>query len=408
MLNSKWKAGLLGLLCGVSVLSPVAFAGKASNRVEFVGSLFTGATQDENFNRIDQLFPTADVPASSQPQPWPNGSKIQLPAHFRSNGKPLRTRDFLRDTDTAALLVLKDGKVRFERYWLTGSPDAHWLSMSVAKSFVSAMIGIAVDEGKIGSVEDPVTKYLPNLAGSGYDGVRIKDILQMSSGVRWNEDYSDRNSDIARLGTTLATGGSFADFPAQLPREFAPGTFNRYNSTDTLVLGLLLEKATGVRIASYMREKLWGPLGATDRAYWLTDDSGTAMAFGGLNATARDYARLGELYRLNGVWHGRQVVPSDWVKSSITPDAPHLMPGVRANSDSDMGYGYQWWVPGGGDDQDFCAIGVYNQNIYVNPREHVVIVKLSASRNYGRTNDDSSWREHDHMGLFRAIARSVH
>jgi CubicO group peptidase (beta-lactamase class C family) len=162
-----------------------------------------------------------------------------------------------------------------------------------------------------------------------------------------------------------------------------------------------------MRIATYMHDRLWEPLGATSHAYWVTDDSGMAMAFGGLNATARDYARLGELYRLHGKWGNRQLVPANWVEASITPDAPHLMPGKRSNSDSDMGYGLQWWVPGGGDSQDFSAIGVYNQFIYVNPREHVVIVKLSANHDYGRVNDDSSWREHDHMAMFRALAAAA-
>ncbi|MBP6364438.1 MAG: serine hydrolase [Novosphingobium sp.] len=392
---------------GLLALAPTvpAAAQRTETRAEFVGTLFSPNEQYENFNRINELFPTDRVAPSKKAQPWRKGRPIALPAHIEAQGETLDTAQFLRETDTAALLVLKDGKIRFEQYWLTGGRNVRWLSMSVAKSFVSAMIGIAVAEGRIASISDPVTKYLPELVGSGYDGVSIKDILQMSSGVRWTEDYSDPKSDVFGLAHVMASGSSFAAFPATLSREHAPGTFNRYNSTDTLVLGMLLERATGTRLAKYMHDRLWEPLGATDEAYWLTDDHGMAMAFGGLNATARDFARIGELYRKGGRWGGRQIVPAGWVKASLTSDSSHLMPGVRASSDSEMGYGYQWWLPGFGDTQDYAAIGVYNQFIYVNPRERTVIVKLSANSNYGRTNDDRSWRGHDHFALFQALAK---
>lgn len=391
--------GLLGM-------GAALHAQPAPDRATFVASLFTERAQADNFARINQLFPVDPVAPSTHPRPWPVGPTLDLPARFAGDGGPIETARFLADTDTAALLVLVDGQIRYEHYWLSGGPHVRWISMSVAKSAVSAMIGAALAEGRIASIADPVTRYLPELAGSAYDGVAIKDILQMSSGARWTEDYADRTSDIFRLGALMATGGSFAAFPASLPRQFAPGTFNRYNSADTLVLGILLERVTGKTLAAYTAEKLWEPLGATDQAYWLTDDRGMAMAFGGFNATARDYARIGELYRLGGVSGGRQVIPTDWVHASVTPDSPHVMPGKRASSDTVFGYGYQWWVPGGADTQDFSAIGVYNQFIYVNPRAHMVIVKLSANHAYGRTNDDRSWRETDHFALFRAIASS--
>ena len=380
-------------------------AQKAETRAEFVGTLFSPNEQYENFNRISELFPVERVAASTRPQPWRTGRSIALPTQFERQGTTIDTAQFLQDTDTAALLVLKDGKIRFEQYWLTGGPDVQWLSMSVAKSFVSAMLGIAVADGRIDSIHDPVDKYLPELAGSGYAGVSVKDVLQMSSGVRWNEDYADPQSDIFRFAHVMASGSSFAAFPATLTRQHEPGTFNRYNSTDTIVLGMLLERVTGTTLAQYMQEKLWGPIGATKDAYWLTDDHGMAFASGGLNATARDFARIGELYRKGGRWGRRQVIPKAWIKASLTPDAPHLMRGMRANSDSSMGYGYQWWLPGFGDTQDYAAIGVYNQYIYVNPRDRTVIVKLSANSNYGRTNDDRSWRSHDHIALFRTLAK---
>jgi len=252
-------------------------------------------------------------------------------------------------------------------------------------------------------VNDPVTQYVPGLKGSAYDGVPIKHILQMSSGAKWNEDYSDPNSDIGRLGLVLASGGSLNAFSATLVRDKTPGTVNLYNSTDTQVLGEMLTYATGRSITDYMQEKIWEPLGMESPAYWIADGEGMEMAFGGLNATARDYAKLGELYLNGGRWGGKQIVPEAWVVASVTADAPHLE--VEA-SDFGMGYGYQWWLHDG-DQGEYSAIGVYNQFIYVNPAEELVVVKLSANNSYGMTPDESSYRENETIDFFRAIAQKL-
>lgn len=376
------------------------------NAVDFMSHLFSGAEQYSNFYRMEEIFPTNKVAKSSKPLEWSVGSTIDLPKEYRFEDKLRSTQQLLAETETSALLVIKNGQIRYENYWLTGSKDTHWLSMSVSKSVVSALYGIALADGSIQSIEDPASKYLPDLKGSAYDGVRLKDILQMSSGAYWNEDYSNPDSEIMRLAHAMASGSSFLEFVKSMKGELKPGTYNRYCSADTLVLGLVLEAATGKSLAEYTQKKLWEPLGATSDAYWMTDSAGHTMAFGGYNATARDYARLGELYRLNGKLNGKQIVPANWVKASVTPDAPHLMPGKRDNSDSTMGYGYQWWLPEGGQ-HDFSAIGVYNQFVYVSPDKQTVIVKLSASRNYAETDDESSWREHETIELFRTIAESI-
>lgn len=379
---------------------------KATNAQEFMSTLFSGEEQYSNFYRTEELLPSDKVAKSSQPIAWPQGKAVALPQHYTYEGKQLPTQALLEETDTAALLVIKDGKIRYENYRLTGAPDRHWMSMSVAKSVVSALVGIAVAEGKIKSIEDTAVTYVPALKGSGYENVSIKNILQMSSGARWLEEYGNPDSEITRLGSAMVTGSSLLEFVAKIQNELEPGTFNRYNSADTQVLGLILEAATGKSMAAYTQEKLWEPLGATHEAYWNTDNDGNAMAFAGLNATARDYARIGEAFRLNGKFNGKQIIPADWVQASITPDAPHLMPGTRANSDASMGYGYQWWLPEG-DEQDFCAIGVLNQFVCVSPKHDTVIVKLSASRNYASAGDESSWREKETIELFREIAKNL-
>lgn len=402
----RLKQVALAIMLGASTASHADTINHANNPTEWVGTLFSGSEQYSNFYRMEEIFPTDKVSKSGKPVEWPVAEAIKLPETYSYEGRTFATKDFLSQTESSALLVIKDGKIRYENYWSTGGEDKHWLSMSVSKSVVSALYGIAVSEGSIESINDPASKYLPALKGSAYDGVKLKDILQMSSGAHWNEDYSDPNSEIMRLAHAMASGSSFVDFVASIKGELTPGTFNRYCSADTLVLGLVLEAATKKSLAQYAEEKLWEPLGATQDSYWIKDNVGHTMAFGGYNATARDYARLGELFRLKGSFQGKQIVPASWVKASITPDAPHLMPGKRANSDSTMGYGYQWWIPEG-DQHDYSAIGVYNQFIYVSPDYNTVIVKLSAPRDYGNTGDESSWREHETIELFREIAKSI-
>lgn len=369
----------------------------------FFGTLFTGVEQYENFNRVSEFFPTSDLVASKQPYEFADGLITELPTTFEYDGKTVQTDDYLQGTDTSAVFVLKDGKVRFENYRLTGGREVQWLSMSVAKSFISALVGIAIEEGHIGSIEEPMTKYIPGLVGSAYDKVRIKDVLQMSSGARWNEDYSDPESDIARLGLTLASGGSLNAFSATLVRDTEPGTVSLYNSTDTQVLGQLIAEATGCSVTDYMQEKLWQPLGMESSAYWITDRVGMEMAFGGLNATARDYAKLGQLYLDGGRWNGKQIVPENWVKASVVADAAHLTVETLGYG---MGYGYQWWLMDR-DEGEYSAVGVYNQFIYVNPKQGLVIVKLSANSEYGLTNEESSFRELETVEFFRAIGNQL-
>lgn len=396
--NPSW------LCCAIVVLIGCAAPPQPDARMDFVGSLFSGAEQYENFNRLAEVFPSNRISASAEPKPFPAGDPLQLPASYTHAGSAGDTQALLRETDTAALLVIHEGKLRYESYWLTGGVDVNWMSMSVGKSFVSALVGFAVQDGLIASIEEPITRYVPELAGSAYDGVRIKDILQMSSGARWNEDYSNPDSDINRYIQVFGSGASLNDFTATLVREREPGTYNYYNSTDTQALGWLLRSVVGKSLADYAQEKLWEPLGMEHDAYWISDDSGMEMAAGGLQVTARDYAKLGELYRNGGAWHGRQLLPQAWVRASVTPDAPHVMPGL--DPAYPLGYGYQWWVPPG-EDGEFSAIGVYNQFIFVDPSRDVVIVKLSANSLYGTTPDDSSWRELETISLFRTIARAV-
>lgn len=375
-------------------------------RVTVLGTLFSGEEQYENLNRFYKFIDSSTLSPSSNPLNFKSSKTISLPSSFNFNDAVIGTENFLQRTDTSALLILQNGRIQFEKYWLTGGENVQWMSMSVAKSFISALVGIAIRDGHINNIEEAISDYVPELKNSPYNNVRIKDVLQMSSGASWNEDYSDPESDINRWAKIFALGGSFDEFIQTLSDDFKPGTRNRYNSMDTQALGMLVNRATGKTITNYMTEMLWHPMGASNEGYWLLDSEGMEMAFAGLNITARDYAKFGELYRLDGKLNGQQIVPKSWVKDSITPDGPHLTPGDNPLSDYPLGYGYQWWVPGG-DKGEFMAIGIYNQMIYVAPESNMVIVKLSANSSYGTAEDTGIASELETIEFFRAIANKL-
>lgn len=369
--------------------------------------LFTGAPQHDHFCRMKDLLDAREMLPAAQPHDWPREELIALPEAYEFDGCSRLSKKFLADTDTAALLVLVDGVIRHESYFLTGGPEVQWLSMSVAKGFISALVGIAIADGDIASIDEPISTYVPVRPGSAYDGVSIRDVLQMSSGARWNEDYHDPASDIFQLtAAAMGIGGTLDEFVARMVREITPGTVCRYNSGDTQVLGALVARATGRSVSDYMQAKLCEPLGMKSEGYWLHDSAGTELAFAGLNLTAHDFAKLGELYRNGGVWRGQQIVPSQWVRDSVTVTAPHLEPGrpLVGMQEFDLGYGYQWWIPAG-DRGEFTAIGVYNQFIYVDPASKTTIVKLSANRKYGTSTEESSDRELETIAFLRAITR---
>lgn len=365
---------------------------------------FTGVPQYENFAAIKDILPVREMPASTAPAQWPAGTAITLPKTFTLDGQTFDAQQQLADSETSALLVLQDGQLRHEQYWLTGGKDVQWLSMSVAKSWVSAVVGIAVAEGFIRSIDDPISDYIPVESGSAYDGTSIVDVLRMSSGARWDEDYSSLESDALRLAkATSLPDGSLDAFVANMTRESAPGTVCRYNSADTQALGQLIVSVTGRTLADYMHEKLVEPLGFEYPAYWILDGQGMELAFAGVNMTARDFARLGELYRNGGSWHGTQLVDADWVKESLRIGSPAQAPGnvYIADQALPVGYGFQWWLPV---PEVFAAEGVYNQHVVVDTARNATVVKLSATRKYGHKDDMVSRRED---ALIAAIMESL-
>lgn len=369
-------------------------------------ALFSGAPQYEFFAQAKNLLPVTSMAPAAVPFEFPAGPPEMLPNTFEFEGETRNVHALLGATHTSALLVLRQGRVCFEQYWLTGGREVQWISMSVAKSVVSMLVGIALGDGQIVSLDDPITRYVPELAGSAYSDVRIKDALQMSSGVRWSEDYSDPTAEIFRLSEASGPGGSVDQFMTTTQRESPPGTRCVYNSADTQALSMLVAAATGKSLTGYLQEKLYTPLGMESEGHWLTDGHGRELAYVGLLMTARDFAKFGELYRNHGVWQGRQLVPVDYVRDSVRADAPHVQPGgpIVADHAFGPGYGYQWWLPAGGAG-DFSAIGVYNQFIYVDPARETVIVKLSANPAYGTSTREADNRDLENIAALQAISR---
>ncbi|TYA53104.1 serine hydrolase domain-containing protein [Formosa maritima] len=349
-----------------------------------------------NFRSFDSIWPVSVLEAPSNKHIYSEGTPLNLPESFQFEGKDYNIQNFIEDSWTTGLLVIQNDSIVYENYYLGNTESTRNISWSMAKSFISALTGIAIEEGHINSIEEYVEVYVPELKGTAYEGVRIKDVLQMSTGVKFNEDYADFFSDINRWGRGFAMGNSQDKFAATLEREVEPGTVCHYVSINTHVLGMILKRATGKTITEYMQDKLYNPLGMEYDGYWLLDGTNMEMVLGGLNLTLRDYAKAGSLFLHHGFLNGKQIVSEDWVKASTTPDAPHVQPG------NEFGYGYQWWIPKS-EQGEYMAMGVYGQYIYINPTTKTVIVKLSANPKYNESSYVPS-SDFSTLEFFRAIA----
>lgn len=361
-------------------LAAVAYYFPTIQRLQHVIHLFDEDQIVHNFQNMETIFEVSHLEPSPQPLAFPKRLDFQQIETFDYDGKTYNLADYLKKTNHEGLLILHKDTIVYEQYANGLTPTTTHISWSMSKSVLATMIGIAHDEGLF-QLNEPVTKYLPQFNGTGYEGVPIKHLLQMSSGVGFNEDYTDYNSDINRFGRMFAKGSSFENFAKSLKNEKPSGTYNHYVSMDTQVLGILLATITGQSLTEFAQQRLWNPMGMQDPAQWVIDNTGFEMALGGMNVTMRDYAKLGQLYLHQGQLNGNKIVSADWVEAATTPDAPHLQPGDHGMSSNHYGYGFQWWIPAGSDG-DFFAAGIYNQYVYVHPKKNLVIVKLTANHHF--------------------------
>lgn len=332
-------------------------------RLHAVNTLFAPDKIVANFSGMNRAFLSRPVPRGDGPV-WPLRQGDPLPM-------PIAATDWQQNRAVTSLLVLHDGAIRYESYLLGTTPDDLRISWSIAKSFLSALLGVLIEEGAIASMDVPVTRYAPELSGSAYDGASLLNVMQMASGVAFDEDYKDYHSDINRMGRVLALGGSMDAFAASLQETAGPpGELWRYVSIDTHVIGMVIRGATGRDIPELLSEKIISPLGLEAEPYLLTDGEATAFVLGGLNLTSRDYARFGVMIEQNGRLDYRQIVPSDWITESTRATSP-TAPG-------ETGYGYQWWVPEDARPGEFLARGVYGQYLYIDQARDIVIVVTAA------------------------------
>ena len=305
---------------------------------------------------------------------------------YKDQTRPLE-QHFQRNA-VLGFLVLKDNRIVAERYFHGANANSRFLSNSVQKSMTSTLVGIALEEGKIDSIVDPVTKYLPALSASGYGRVNIEQALEMATGIDASENPLDPNSSIHQFNAMNISGKpSFSDYLKALRAkpDVTPGTVLDYVSVNTQVLGLVVEKATGRPLNEYMQEKLWAKIGAQSDGFIYRAPAQTDQcAFGCFSATLRDYARFGLMMMNGGSLGGTRVVGASWVDQATTP-----RPLVIPPDDAGLRYGYSWWIPDGGDGA-FEAMGIFGQIVYINPAKRVIVVQAAA---WPQADPDKQWEE---------------
>lgn len=368
-----------------------------------VEQIYDGALMPDEavatFRNIDRLFPTRTIRAGGAVRELPPAERPLTDVTFEYAGTTYDLYDVMSLNNFTALLVLKDGRIAFETYQRGNTAGTRWMSMSVAKSITSTLAGIAIQEGLIAGLDAQVTDYVPALKGSAYDGVSVRDILMMASGVRWNETYTDPASDRrALLRAQIAQEpGSAMALMAALPRAAPPGTVNNYSTGETQVLGEIVRGAVGKPLSEYLSEKIWVPYGMeADARWWLDSPDGTEIGGSGISATLRDYGRFGQFFLEGGMIDGAPVLPEGWTREATRP--------MKLKDGSALAYGYMWWPGWTGSsiaDGAYAAVGIHGQNIYVNPTRKVVIVTFGAQpKPVGREPIDA-------MVFFDAVAASL-
>lgn len=320
---------------------------------------WSDAQRDAAFRMMDRL------PLIIESRPIQNGETTRpLPEGVPLDLGGLDIDSYLATQNAAALVILQDGKIRLERYGNDFTQKGRWTSFSVAKSLTSTLVGAAIVDGHIESLEDPVTKYMPDLAGSPYDDVTIAQLLTMTSGVAWNEDYEDPASDVALFDSAEPEPGqsSIVTYMRGLERAHPPGEVWNYSTGETNLIGVLVSEATGKTVSEYLSEKIWAPYGMEQDATWLLGSDGHEISGCCIQASTRDYARFGQFILEGAVTDAGPVVPSDWLPAATVKQADIGEPGY--------GYGFQWWT---WDDGSFQADGIFGQGIFIDPARNLVI-----------------------------------
>lgn len=336
-------------------------------------------------DRIPLLAKARPIGAGNTPMPLPPGAPLKL-------GMDVDT--FMAGQRSAAVVVLQDGKLRLERYGLGFDAAGRWTSFSVAKSMTSTLVGAAIRDGHIKSMDDKVSDYIPQMKGSAYDDVSIRQLLTMTSGVRWNEDYADPNSDVARFNNHKPEAGvdALVSYMRQLPRVAPAGTRWHYSTGETNLVGVLLSQATKKPLATYLSEKIWVPAGMEHPATWILSKTGQEISGCCIQAATRDFARMGQFVMNGAMVNGQSIVPDGWLAEATTTRMPIGL--------ADRGYGYQWWTYADG---SYSARGIFGQGIFIDPKRKLVVA-LNANWGTG-ANDRGSSAQRE--AFYQAVQKAV-
>lgn len=361
---------ILSILFGITLSPLIGHTAPSAPARPAADVLFWSQTERvAGFPKMEDRFPVRQIAPSDRPYPLTRGEPLMIGRSPANSSLILGA--FMDEQNSAGILVIQDGKVRLEAFngAMGFGPAGRWTSFSVAKSFTSTLVGAAVRDGYIKSLSDPVTRYVPGLKGSAYDKVSVEQLLTMTSGVRWNEDYTNPKSDVAQLFSVKPDPGvdPTVSYMRKLPREAAPGKKWVYKTGETNLLGVLVTSATGKTLADYLNQSIWKPFGMASEAVWMIDDRGQEPGGCCLSATLEDYGRMGLFMMGGGMAGGKPVLPEGWIAAATSKKADI--------GDSGHGYGYQWWT---NDDGTYEARGIFGQFMHIDPKRKLVVVILSA------------------------------
>ena len=341
--------------------------------------------QPGTYRNMDKVYFTRSVARGEKVFELPQEGNLEVT--YEADGAKQTVDDFMRRNRVGGVLIIKDGKVRLEKYGLGNDADTRWTSFSVVKSISSTLVGAAVEQGLI-DVKKPITQYLPALKGGAYDDVTVENVLRMSSGADWNETYRDITSDRRKMFELQLsnTPGALVKQMSQLKRKSKPGTVFKYSTGESHLQSELIHAATGMTTSDYLSDRIWARMGMEKPAFWQLDaQAGQEIGSSGFSATLKDYGRFGQFILNDGVIDGERILPKGWLDKATEVDpASYLAPGKLYGGDYILGYGYQWWLFPAGEaalpqhDGAFEAQGIFGQFVYVNRKENVVAVVWSA------------------------------
>jgi CubicO group peptidase (beta-lactamase class C family) len=318
--------------------------------------------RDRAFRRMEDFLPTSKIEQGDSFRELLQGSSLNINLTF--DGKQVSLDEFMESQKNVGIVVLHNGQLRLEKYKSNMTKDKRWISFSVTKSISSTLVGAAITDGFIKSIDDPITQYIPELVGSAYDGVSIQQVLTMTSGVRWNEDYTDPEADVSKFQNVKPQPGQDPTivYMQTLEREGDPGLRWNYNTGETNLIGVLVSKASGKTLSKYLSEKIWKPYGMETEANWVLNAG--ISEYGGccISATVRDFARFGQFVLDEINTENSSVLPTGWFSKAGKKQV--------SRGENGGGYGYQWWTF---DDGAFSALGIFGQEIFIDPSRNLII-----------------------------------